>query len=248
MYLEIKWSLKIPDDVSLFYLFLSLIGLALLPFLTFNFQKTSSLFTFQKQFIGATFIGIYFTGILVGVFPSKCSQILHFRQQKNSDTVLNIEETSPSLNFNGHHPICENFTSHVLSLRGKIYCAGCTGLIGGAMFSIFFSFLYYFFDLDVGGMGALVFWLGFFGVFCGLLQYQILQRTQIPQIKVLVNAIFVIGSFLLSVGIYEITGNLLLELYLVLLSLYWIMTRIYTSQISHHRICANCGIKSCNFV
>ena len=138
----LKKQYRISNRIlSLLYLIVALFTLSLLAVLTFKYQISVIIFPLQRRLTGLFFATICLIGIMVGVFPSRSSQILHFRRRnkifsKNSQTNL---QKRPVV-YKGHHPICENFNAHVLQIGGKKYCAGCTGLIIGAVISLFGCF------------------------------------------------------------------------------------------------------------
>ena len=234
--------------LSLVFTGLSVFSVGILAVLTFSFPTSIITFNLQKQLIGSIFAAICLIGIIVGVFPSKCSHILHFRgRSENSDKTGQIDREKTTIEFRGHHPICGNFSAHIIRRGDKIYCAGCTGLVSGAIISLFASFSYSFSDFNVGESSVFVFCFGLVAVVCGLLQYHILNLNK-GAVHFFLNVIFVLGAFFLLVGVHEITGNFILEFYLFTLIIYWIITRIMTSQLKHSTICATCDLKSCEDV
>jgi hypothetical protein len=239
----VKFSKRTGNLFSVAYVSLSLFGLVILAISTFTFQVSQSTFALQKQLIGSIFASICFFGMVAAYFPSKCSWTPHFRNQEKVYQEESGKETAP-IEFVGHHPTCGNFSSHILIFRGKAYCAGCTGLISGAGISLLGTLSYSVFNLNLGN-GTLVFWVGFTAVACGLLQYSI-PYGDMGVVHMFLNVVFVFGPFLLLVGVNEVTGNLILELYLLALIIYWIISRIVVSQIRHREICAACA-KSCGF-
>lgn len=231
--------------LSLSYINLSLIGLIILAVSTFTFPTSTINFNLHKQLIGSIFAAICLLGIIVGAFPSRCSRILHFRDRKKSDKKEQSGQET-TIGFAGHHPTCGNFSAHILRLGGKTYCAGCTGLVIGAIISLFGIISYSFFDFHVGGNSVLVFWVGFAAVACGLLQYHIPDGNR-GLVHFLLNIAFVLGAFLLLVGVNEITSSLILEVYLFALTIYWIITRIVVSQLEHRKICVACS-RTCSYL
>jgi hypothetical protein len=128
-----------------------------------------------------------------------------------------------------------------------VYCAGCTGLVLGAAIALVGSALYFFVGVPLI-QTVLLFWLGFGGVAIGLLQHPFyaLIKPRHGVVRVIVNLGFVVGAFLLLASVAEITNNLMLTAYLLLMSLYWIFTRIAMSKRGHRRICTLCGEPSCS--
>ena len=229
--------------LSLAYVSLALSGLFLLAWLTLNPPALIVKAPFHKQVVGSFFTAICLFGIMLGVSPSGLSRKTHIRNRKKDDEA-GRGNSRPT--YIGHHPVCGNFSSHVLKIWGKPRCAGCTGLVIGAIIAIVGSLIYFFLDFRVGEAAILVFWLGFGCVVCGLLQYHIFTKKSF--VHFLVNVMFVFGAFLLLVGVGELTSSPVLEAYLFTLIIYWIITRIMLSQREHEKICAVCGLKSCAYL
>ncbi|MEM0314285.1 MAG: hypothetical protein QXQ41_07035, partial [Candidatus Bathyarchaeia archaeon] len=77
---------------------------------------------------------------------------------------------------------------------------------------------------------------GQIGVALGLFQFKFRNFMRLA-----LNAIFVIACFLILAGADSVAGNLLLDLYIFGLILYWLFTRIMLSKWDHTRICRKCG-------
>ena len=181
-------------------------------------------------------------GILAGFLPSKCSEVMHIlSRNKKSYKTEQTNSRATNFKFEGHHPTCGKFIPHILKFGNKTYCAGCSGLITGAIFSLIGSITYFFTGFGVGELKILIFWLGFVGVASSLLQYRIFAVKR-GSIHFAVNVIFVMGAFLLLVGVNEINSNFILNLYLLILIGYWISTRIQLSRLEHKEICTTCDL------
>jgi hypothetical protein len=234
------------DFAAFFYLTVSLLGLGLLAILTFSQTVPRTDFSWQMPLSGLIFGAICIFGIMAGLSPRRCSQITHFEAAERSGSYAvkrsNSEEKLTA--FRGHHPTCGNFGSHVLSFGDRTFCAGCTGLVSGAIFSLAGNFLYFFVGFQVGEVGSLFFWLGFLGVLCGLLQYKF--PTSNSFMHFILNVTFVLGAFLLLIGVNSVNGSLTLDLYLLALTVYWIVTRIMLSHLEHRKKCSSCGSKPCS--
>lgn len=242
-------SRSFTDIISFYFIGVSLFGLCILAMLTFSIPVSVMSFPLQKQLTGSIFTVICLLGITAGVSPSGCSRILHFRRSK-SNASYKARQTGTGetrIRLEGHHPTCGKFSAHVFQVGGKNYCAGCTGLVVGAIISVLGSLMYFFAGFQVGEAGIFVFWLGFLGVACGLLQYNLFNLNR-GSVHLFLNIIFVLGAFLLLVGVNEITNNFVLEIYLLGLIVYWIITRVMLSKREHEKICATCGLKSCGFL
>jgi hypothetical protein len=234
------------DAFASYYLGISLAGLILLAVLMYVLPVSENNFTWQTQLTGLIFVAICLFGTVAALFPSRCSRIAHFR--KNMIVSRNEEKLRSSGNktitFEGHHPVCGNFSSHVISFNGKSYCAGCAGLATGAVLSLAGSFFYFFAGLSLGETSVAFFWLGFFGAACGLLQYKLITGSS--YMHFFFNVAFVLGAFLLLAGVDAAKGSLMINVYLLAMIVYWINTRILLSQTEHKKICQNCKVESCN--
>jgi len=236
-----------PNFSSLFLLTFSFLGLILIAAfinLSPTIQDDTPL---RKPLVGAVFSTVCALGILAGISPSKCSYMFHFRKTKQEgDIQESAELLKKTLAFRGHHPDCSNFGAHVFRVGDKVFCAGCVGLILGAVLSFFGVALYFFIHLSFWSNYFLIFWIGFVGVSCGLLQYHLFNWGK-SSIHLFVNTFFVLGVFLLLVGVDAITQNVFVDFYLIALSIFWLYTRILLSQVDHRKICTACHVNECEF-
>jgi hypothetical protein len=240
---------KRSSELALASLFLSLVGLSLLPFLLL---KPPPLITipWQNQLVGIAFTIICILGIIASISPSHCqrsSQKKKAQGNRDEPPTLTISEKYPTQK-RGHHPNCTPYASHVFSFRKRIYCAGCTGLATGAMIALIGTTLFFFLGFQYI-FPEVIFWLGFVFVIIGLLQHPIYQilKVQHGEVRVFINMLFVTGAFLILSSVVQLTDNILIAAYQLLLICYWIFTRIVMSRRAHQRICAQCGIPGCPF-
>jgi hypothetical protein len=173
-------------------------------------------------------------GIIAGVTPRRCLKI----HKKNQIVTASVNE---SMIFLGHHPTCGNFSSHVIKFGNKIFCGGCSGLVTGAIISVFGTILYLSGGITIRNCGPVLFWTGFFSVFIGLLQHRLSFNNR--PLHFFLNLMFVLGTFFLLLGVEMQNSGFFLELYLLMLSIYWIITRITLSKIEHDKICLSCSLK-----
>jgi hypothetical protein len=235
------------DAVVFFYLAVSILGLILLAILTFNQTVPKTDFPWQKPATGLIYSAICVLGITAGLSPRQCSRVTHFKAAKRSflTTQKRLANEEITATFRGHHPTCGNFSSHVLLFSGRMLCAGCTGLIFGAILSLAGSALYFFGGLSIGEFCEIAFWMGLLGVIFGLLQYELPVSNSV--LHFFLNVTFVLGAFFLLVEVNIANESFMLNLYLLLLIIYWILTRIELSRIEHRKKCFSCGSKLCNF-
>lgn len=204
----------------------------------------------QNYISGIAFSIICVLGIMAGISPSRCSRPCHSTKKPQSKSTNSSYTTPPKIptGKQGHHPTCNHYTGHIIKVKGRVYCAGCSGLVTGAFLSLVGTVLYFFLAIPLY-YPHFFFWLGFVMVVLGLLQhpFYLLLKIQHGLIRVIMNIFFVVGSFLLLAGIAELTNNLVIEIYLLLLILYWIFTRIIMSKWTHRRICNQCDLTGCPF-
>jgi hypothetical protein len=205
----------------------------------------SSLSTYP-QLIGLIFIIICSLGAIVGVRPSSFSRSFHKASKPTLDDSQRSDTLKQLPTKLGHHYSCDKFSDHVLNIRNKVYCAGCTGLTTGAVLSIYGGILYFFLGVSLINE-FLVFWIGFAGVFAGITQRHLYRALSVRSgfIRYILNVVFVLGAFLLFVGANQIVGNITVDIYILCVILLWIVNRIMLSSGEHERICMQCDIESC---
>jgi hypothetical protein len=196
-----------------------------------------------KYWTTSIFVLICILGITAGFFPSRCVRKINLFGDLNSSKKILPRKIN--IRLRGHHPTCGNFSSHVLQVGHKTYCAGCVGLVAGAVLSLFGCFFYFFIGLP-NEVSMFIFWLGFISVCCGLLQHIILKWFNGTS-HFFLNILFVLGAFFLMVGVNEMTNTIVIDFYLFALIIYFILSRMTLSQLEHHKICSACTSKTCNF-
>ncbi|MHA2377448.1 MAG: hypothetical protein ACXAB9_14925, partial [Candidatus Thorarchaeota archaeon] len=188
-------------------------------------------------------------GAIAGVRPSSCARSTSIENgyPERIDDTRTQNGSTHQLRKRGHHYECDSYTTHVISIKNKVYCAGCTGLTIGAVAAIIGSILYFFTGILLENV-ALVFWLAFAGVAIGLLQHPIYRLLHIKNgfFRVVINSIFVIGAFLLLVSVIQLTSDFAAAVYILFIILFWISTRIIMSKSEHDRICMACDEIACS--
>lgn len=213
---------------------------------TFNPPPVHEDFLFRKLMIGSIFGLICISGILAALFPRHCSQIFKFWKTVHSrehSGAAKLASHSGSFALNGHHPNCEGFSAHVFQINSRTFCTACTGLLLGGVIAFIGTALYFFGNLPVEEGGPWLIWVGVLGVGSGLFQF----RAKASYVRLSLNVFFVVGAFLVLVGLDELTQNLFGDLFLVSLSVLWLFTRISLSQWDHERICYVCNEDTCEF-
>ncbi|MDO8125101.1 MAG: hypothetical protein Q6364_12070 [Candidatus Hermodarchaeota archaeon] len=237
------------SQFSVISLILSLLGLVLLSLMLLNPPPPVVVLPWQTQLIGFAFMIICILGIIAGISPSHCSLTRKKKKQSQKEIVEQTNSTQiKSIRKEGHHPTCNHYSGHVITIKGSHYCAGCNGLVTGAIIAIIGTILFFFLSFPIVYPEA-TFWLGFIFVTIGLLQHPLYQLLKLNRgiIRFIINSLFVVGSFLLLASLTQLTNSLILAIYSLLLILYWIFTRIVMSRRSHRLICSRCNRPECPY-
>ena len=189
--------------------------------------------SWRKPLVGSVFFLISAGGSLAAVSPRTCSAT-HRTQMVETSKSRDVQRDSVS--SKGHHPNCGRFSNHTIQLRGKSYCAACTGLLIGGAMAMSVTILYFFLGLSAESIGFPAVLTGLFGPALGLVQFKFKSW-----IRLSANVLFVLGSCLILIGIDNLLHNMFVDVYLTGLVLLWILTRVMISQWDHCRICLACG-------
>lgn len=210
----------------------SIFGIILTIALTFNPPATPEpeSIPWRKTLIYSIFSLICFFGIIAALFPKQCSKKFHFK--KEAGVSQNFYA-----NFKGHHPTCKEFSAHVIKLNNHVLCAACSGMILGALVALSGMAFYLSGLWRIENIGKPLIFVGVAGVTLGFFQLKFrgLARS-------ILNATFVFGAFLILVGFDALTQNLFLDLFLILLIILWLFTRIELSRWDHLKTCRKCKL------
>jgi len=235
----------------LFLTSVSFFGLILAVLLTVNPPISQEDFTWRKPLVGSIFASVCVLGSLAVFFPNECSRGFNFGQGEKHHSWFSfsfkrgfVTSKSNSSVLRGHHPTCDRFSSHVFDLGGRTFCATCSGLFLGALVTLVGVAVYFFGNWQVGQDAFWVVWVGVLGVAFGLVQSPLL-KVQRSFVRVFSGALLAIGTFLVLVVVDELVRNFFLDVFLVFLTIFWLVTRISLSQWEHETICSACGSVSC---
>jgi hypothetical protein len=235
-------DVKHPNWVLAFLISVSIFGLVLSTFFVLHPSTFEDDFAYRNLTIGSAFSAVCVLGIFATLFPSSCFAILQFwKSNKNDHRKSKIHETI----LRAHHPSCENYFTHILSIGNMDFCATCSGLLVGATIVLFGTVLYFFASLRIGDPYMLVL-IGAAGVALGLLQ-SALPKFSGGLTRFFASILFVVGTFLVLVSIDMVVKNTSIDLFFVALSVLWILAKITLSQRDHQQICSNCSVKSCRY-
>ena len=168
------------------------------------------------------FILINILGIIAGVSPSTLS--------------LGKSERTDGDGVKGHHPDCNRFKDHTVKLFGSPRCAGCTGLVIGALVSLI-GLISKFSPYLVAG--ETVFWAGVLFVSLGIVQHFIDLNN--GWVHLSLNISLVIGSWFMFDSITSLRLGFYVQTYFLSVTLFWIWVRIRASQFTHVEVCSMCN-------
>jgi hypothetical protein len=243
---------KLHNPTLLFLVSVSSFGLILTVLLAFYPPISQENFVWRKTLVGSTYSVVCVLGILAVFFPKTCSRFFDAgKREKRQNRFYGFKRSvsishMTSQTLRGHHPVCGRFSAHVFRLNGKLFCATCSGLFLGALVALAGVGMFFFGNWQIEQNASLVVLVGAGGVILGLLQSP-LPTLQNSIIRLFSSTFFVIGTFLILVGIEELAHSTSVDLFLVILSVFWLTTRISLSQWDHERICSKCASGSCSF-
>ena len=212
----------------------SVLGFIILPFLLLQSAKFETNFQYGSFLVGSLYSLICLLGIVAVFYPQKCQNTFAFRN-------VNLEHKARTgkgsdLIFEGHHPDCRKFNGNRISVCGSTFCSACTGLFVGAILALIGTVLYFFFGFafPVSGLGLLS--MGIVAILLGLMQFVFRGY-----VKLVVNSLFVVGSFLMLISADLIGGRLFIDLYVLGLIVFLLLTRIMLSEWTNRKTCLECG-------
>lgn len=223
-----------PIFILVFAVSVSIFGLFTTLMLTLRPPTIQENLLWRKPLIGLIFSLICVLGIFAAIFPRRCSGTFHFREEKKNP----VADGEPSTTLKGHHPDCEKFSAHVIHISKRRLCAACTGLSLGAFIVLVGTAFYFFGGWRVDEMSLPAVLIGIVGVALGFLQLKFPGFVRLS-----LNTLFVLGAFLILVGIDARVQSLFIDMFLIALIVFWLITRIMLSQWDHSRTCQNCESK-----
>jgi hypothetical protein len=215
-----------------FLVVVAVFGLAFVPLLLLSPNPQADQSPLRRPLISAVYGVVCIVGIVAVFYPGKCRLMF----QKPDVPPDSKNPSAIEVQFQGHHPNCENFSGNRITIRGSVFCAACSGLLIGAIAAI---------------VGVLLFSIGFFGSDVGSLWVlatgEILMLVGLAQIKIMgyikmaVNALFVVGSGI-SLIVADLVGqSWLVDVYVLGLIVFMLWLRILLSEWNNKKTCVACG-------
>jgi hypothetical protein len=226
--------LRKSESSRFFLLFLvavSVFGLALVPLLLLQPNLHEDQLPFRRPIVAAIYCIVCSVGVVAVFYPSKCRMM--FQKPAVSS---NYKDTSAStVQFKGHHPGCKEFSANRITIGGSVFCAACSGLLVGAIVAIAGAVLFSLGFIDFGTRNLWVLVAGEVLMLVGLAQIKMRGF-----VKMAVNALFVVGSYISLVGADLAGQSLLIDAYVLGLIVFMLWFRILLSEWNNKRICLGC--------
>ena len=216
---------KVSTVVVAFLLAVSIVGLALILILVLQPNLEHIQFSFQHSLVGALYSIVCLLGVAAVFYPVRCSGVF----QK-------IQNLLPQpVQIKGHHPDCQNYSGNRITVGGRVFCAACSGLLVGAIIALIGAAVYFFVGLNVALGSVWLVALGEIGLLLGLAQIKFAGYF-----KVILNVVFVVGSFVTLVEADVLSKSMLVDLYVLGLIGFLLWLRILLSEWNNRRTCQMC--------
>jgi len=217
-----------------FLLLVSIFGLVISTVLLRNPFSFGAGAGYRRMLMALVYDLVCIAGILAVLFPIACSRMSGARfSSAEPPQLLGIRATRflGLLVVHGHHPSGSELTEHELLVRGRSYCATCYGLLTGAVVSltIMTAFAVSGWQGWVGAYSAyLAYYVGVAAVITGLLHPLVLKVG--AKARFVVAFVFVVGTSLMLLVTELLTANLMADLFVILLAIFWLLSRISLSH------------------
>jgi len=221
----------------LYYIILSIFAAFLILILIFlSPLNTTTIGVYDKLFVGGAFITSCIFGISLALFPRWFRRL---NKHKNTDS--NSKKSKQTVRkYKGHHPDCGNFHGHTIETKNKTLCAGCLGLSIGSIVSIVLTIIYIVIIREKTATGF--YYITFLGlIIIGLACVEIMLPIRHAVVHIICNIFLVLSFLLVTISIFEITGNKIYGILGVIISFLFLDTRIHLSNWQHTRICESCS-------
>jgi hypothetical protein len=216
-----------------FFLAVSAFGLFVSASLLGNSPPFPSEISGRRALVALAYGAVCVAGILAALFPVACSGFLGIQRSRIED-MARFEASATRvfgvLLLHGHHPAEREEKEHELRVGGKSFCATCFGLLAGAMVSLAMIAAFAPSGWSDDRFAYALYYAGIVGVILGLVPVLVLGVG--ARARLALAAVFVLGTCLMLVATDILTANLIADLYVVLLAVFWLLSRI---SLSHRR-------------
>ncbi len=183
--------------------------------------------------VGVFFISCIF-GISIAIYPNWWR-----KNKQKTNQKINLKKPKTSRLYKGHHPDCNIFKNHIILIKNKPRCTGCLGLIIGAISSFLLITIYLISPIKISKTYFFIFiTIGIIVLFSIYIEILFLKRN--TSIHIILNSLLIISFLTITIGVFEITKNLIYSISTILLCFLWLNTRIIFSKQKHKRTCQSC--------
>jgi hypothetical protein len=237
---------KLGSLTLLFLVSVSFFGLVLAFVFVIYPPKAQDDFALRKPAVGSALSVVCVLGIFSVLYPDSCAGIIGF---KNQDKTVHSLPVSRAKVLRGHHATCKPYSTHIIKIGNRVFCATCSGLLVGAVIVLVGVGFFFVGNLGLSEKPFTLFTIvsvGAVGIVAGLLYPIIPPKFHRGFTRFFAGILLAVGSFLILAGVEEAAKNFLLDFFFVALSVLWLATKMSLSQWEHQRTCARCSLSSCN--
>lgn len=186
----------------------------------------------EKLLVGGAFIGSAILGIFLAVRPNPIRRLTKEAHEPGGKRFNERRARE------GHHPDCEEFRNHVISVDGRALCAGCTGLALGSAVSILLAVVFILLPDGIPQVFIHIFIA--LGLVFVAFNFAEAVGSKSAILHLTSNVLLVEGFLLLVFGVFRLTGNAGFGILGVILSFLLLDTRIQLSNWRHVQVCGSC--------
>lgn len=215
-----------------FFLLVSFFGLVVSTILIASPVQLPLVLGVRNELVMFLYVGICIAGVVAVLFPTACSRAVGVRRASLENSLDLWERATRVLGIliiHGHHTGSAS-NRHEVRFRKKSFCATCYGLLSGAVISIAIVMDYTLSSWPVGmgyDFAKALYAVGVLGVLLGFVQ---LFSNMGASARFLLAQVFVVGTSLMLVATDVLTADLMADLFVVLLALFWLLSRIWLSH------------------
>jgi hypothetical protein len=220
------------DAYVVFVLVVSFFGLVVSTNMLEQHAQPPTEFSGRRMLVGFMYGFVCIAGVVAVFFPGPCSRALRIRRSSEEHLgSLGARATRlfGVLLVHGHHPLGEeDSAAHELRLGERGFCASCFGLLAGAIISLIIIVVFLFSGWTDGYLAHFLYFLGFGGVVSLGLVPALLGIG--ARIRFVLGVVFVTGACLMLIAMDAATGNLMADLLVIFLAVFWLLSRISLSH------------------
>jgi hypothetical protein len=185
----------------------------------------------RKMIVGFVYESICLAGTFAVLSPGLCGQFSGAQRSVDkhpSDVDARTTRIFGILLSHGHHPLeSEESANHELRLGGKSFCASCFGLLTGALVSSITMSAFLFSDWQKCFPAPLLYFFGLGGTVLGMVSSFLSIGARV---RFALGVVFVAGTCLMLIAMDVATSSLPNDMFVVLLSVFWVICRISISD------------------